>query len=675
MSSPLLWGPNNTSNNLQNQILLANGEVLSNNGPKNYIKGGFETGTTAGWSLFTTTLTTKIPTGTISAGASSLSFGVTSTAGNTLNGNYSLVVAAASSWTAGQGLISNTFTVDQEDKAKVLSFSFSYKNEFASSVSNFSGTSSNTLAVYIYDVTNAQWIQPAGVYNLIQNSGVGRATGTFQTSANGTDYQLAVLSINSTTGTGDVIFDSFFVGPQTTSVGPAIGSMKQFTASGTWTANAAYTGFYQRVGDFALLDYRIDVTGTPTSTTLYVNMPPGMTIDTSKQIGEAYFGQGTILSNGVNRYKAVGSIDGAANRILIAYENWVSTTNNPVSMNAAVTQNLPVVFKNTDVITMRISVPVVGWDTNTVQSADTDTRVVAASYSGTNDTSVAASATENIPFKTKQVDTHSAYNTSTATFTVPISGIYQINSQILVNDGASVVARTLSVVVDGAIKFSGSGDFGSASVSQTVVVSGQCELKAGSEIKVQYYNGYSGGAAAVSDSAGTYLTIQRLSGPAVVQASETVACSYGSSAGNSIAHASFRYLDFSTKILDTHNAVVGAGSGNNATATNTWRFVVPVSGTYQVNAGFGIVNGSTSANLDIFATICVNAVGAIRGTRSVYPTTTFSGAYNSIASSIVKVKAGDYISIAAYQANGDSATRNQEASETTNYINIVRVGN
>lgn len=172
MSSPLLWGPSNTSNNLQNQILLANGQLLSNNGPKNYIaNSNFENGQTTGWTTFLTTLTGKIPTGSLSLNPGTVSLSINT--GSTISGANSLVFSGDNSTINSYGFASDAFTIDKSDQAKVLSFKFNYKITNANV--NCSGTDSNTFAIYIRDVTNNAWIQPAGVYNIVQNSGIGTA--------------------------------------------------------------------------------------------------------------------------------------------------------------------------------------------------------------------------------------------------------------------------------------------------------------------------------------------------------------------------------------------------------------------------------------------------------------------------------------------------------------------
>src|SRR5206468_12794022 len=103
-------------------------------GSKNYLgtvnnvngNGNFELGSTSKWSLFNTTLTSLIPTGSITAGASSITtFGVVSS--GQLAGSYSLEPASSGVLTAGQGFISDAFTLDLEDRASVLAFSARYK--------------------------------------------------------------------------------------------------------------------------------------------------------------------------------------------------------------------------------------------------------------------------------------------------------------------------------------------------------------------------------------------------------------------------------------------------------------------------------------------------------------------------------------------------------------------
>lgn len=222
-------------------------------GAKNYIgtvngingNGDFELGSTAGFSLFSTTLTGVIPTGTVAAPTAGTSLGVTLSPSNLIAGKYSGVFSGGTSFSAGQGLITDAFTIDNEDQAKVLSFKFAYKAS-AGATFNFSGTSTNTFAVYVYDVTAGAWIQPAGAYNLVQGTGIGIAQGSFQTSAASTQYRLALICINPYASGATLYVDDFQVGPNiaTTGLIPKASNIVPITSvgSGTYTVPS---GVYQ----------------------------------------------------------------------------------------------------------------------------------------------------------------------------------------------------------------------------------------------------------------------------------------------------------------------------------------------------------------------------------------------------------------------------------------------
>lgn len=183
--------------------------------------GNFELASTMGWSLAKTSLSGSLyPTSLASAGTpfsstsggsavhGTLSFGTVSS--GQLDGLYSGSLADTAAGEAGDMIISDAFYIDNSDKSKILYFSFNYK-EVAGTL-NLSGTSANSFAVYIYDVTNAAWIQPVGVYNMVRGQGSGVCAGSFQTTSNSIRYQIAVVEINAVGGAFTAYFDDFFVG-------------------------------------------------------------------------------------------------------------------------------------------------------------------------------------------------------------------------------------------------------------------------------------------------------------------------------------------------------------------------------------------------------------------------------------------------------------------------------
>lgn len=217
-------------------------------GAKNYLggtaNGNFETNTTTGWSLFNTTMTGINPTGSISAGASDITT-FSTTATNPLAALYSLSVIATASLAPGQGFISDAFTIDREDRSSVLNFSFFYEVVSGSPIQ--AKNSTNTLAVWIYDVANSAWVQPIGVYDM---DGSGKITGSFQSAFNATQYRLAVLCANALATSVSLKFDDFTLGPASVNLaGSTIASVYRFSVDHAYTAGQPLN-FDQKILDY-----------------------------------------------------------------------------------------------------------------------------------------------------------------------------------------------------------------------------------------------------------------------------------------------------------------------------------------------------------------------------------------------------------------------------------------
>lgn len=226
------------SSGVETQIGSGSGGVKNYLGTVNNINGNgnFELGNTNGFSLFNTTLTSLVPTGSITAGAGSITT-FTATSTNKLAGNYSLSVGSSGAMTAGQGFISDAVTLDREDKGRVFSFKINYSVESGTVVQ--SATSANTFAVYAYDVTNSAWIQPAGVYSM---DGSGVISGNFQPPSTCGSLRLAVVCINATGGAVSLLFDDLSLSPNTSSssAGKAP-TVTKILANGTYTPPAGVT--------------------------------------------------------------------------------------------------------------------------------------------------------------------------------------------------------------------------------------------------------------------------------------------------------------------------------------------------------------------------------------------------------------------------------------------------
>jgi hypothetical protein len=629
-------------------------------GLKNYLttyknnpgNGDFETGDTTGWSRFTTTLSGVTPTGSITTTAPSIDTFLATTT-TPLAANYSLLIGASGSLGLGQGFISDAFTIDLEDRAKVLTFSFAYQT--VSGTMNFSGTSSNTWAVYIAQVnpttpnTVINWIQPAGVYNLVQSSGTGLATGTFQTTSTATTYRIAVVCINTATNI-NMEFDSFFVGPQISVNAPAVGdwqdagtttyttpSTKTSTGrfDGTWVTNTSYSGKFRRVGDSLQVQVYITLTGAPTTSPLRINIPSGLSIDTTKIANTTFmpiFGTGETGKSGTAYALRVFYFNSTT--VELTYQSALNGT------ESAVAQNAPVTYASGDTVMVTFQVPIAGWSSNTVASADTDTRVVAAKFEFL--TQPVTINTDIISVWTNVFDTHAAFTNSNGRYTAPVSGYYKITA----SGQRSAAGNSFSLVKNGA---TGNTLFAFAIA-----------------------NGLSSGSTIIQLNAGDYITfrcditatisaitvsVDRLSGPAVVQASETVVASYYNSLATFAASPTVP-INFNTAEFDSHNAVT--------TSTTAWKFTAPISGTYDVATYVYGQNPGTSVTFYLYKN------QASVGTATKVITYQNSGT-NSSGSCLIKLNAGDFIDMRPSVAR--TITGGALNTDNCSYIQIKRVGN
>ena len=630
-------------------------------GLKNYLttykgnagNGDFETGDTTGWSLFNTTLTSLIPTGSITAGAASIST-FQATATTPLAALYSLSVGSSGALAAGQGFISSPFTIDLEDQAKVLSFNFSY--QAVSGTMNFSGTSANTWAVYLHDGTN--WIQPAGVYNLVQSSGVGLATGTFQTTSSSTSYRIALICINATGGAVSMKFDDFFVGPQISVTAPAMSDWASNTTiapnnMGTLT-NAVYRT--RRIGD------TLEVMGTFTSGTVSstagnfasISLPTGLSIDSSKlpsNAGGTVVGSYFTGNTGTNfNIWYSGASTSSSNGLVLFYDGSdtskvyasVFQASNTLSKSVA-----NVIINSNTTQTFSFRVPIAGWSSNTVSSADTDTRVVAAKYSGS--VSATASTAAPVQWNTLQYDTHGAVTTGSGwKFTAPVSGIYRVNCTLNSTSGA----QALAVYKNGSITPTIIGD---VNTTQNLSGSGTIYLLSGEYIDIRPTTS----SFTVSANANFSISIERLSGPAVVQASELVTAQAATNTGT---YSNGNTVLFGTENWDSHGAY----------EPTTGIFTAPISGTYEVGVFLRSANFTPSAGNFYGVNICKNGttttyqVGGITANAAVSQTILIGG------SSQIKLNAGDTARITVSLSAGTLTLLNDAVN---NVLNIKRIGN
>lgn len=566
-------------------------------GTKNYITyGTFENNATTGWNKLTVGAvdsTTKAVSGSVTLSAAGITtFAATST--NPLAGSYSLSVGNASSaLTVGQGIISDAYTIDREDRAKVLSFKFYYEVTTGASNSNWSGTTSNTLAIWIYDTVNSAWIQPSGSFGMTQSSGVGICQGTFQTPSNMTSFRLALVCINAPSGALVVNLDDVTAGPQQAVVSPT-GPVGEIIATGSTTAPA---GFLYADGSAVSRTQYSDLFAVIGTT--YGAGDGSTTFNLPNLKGVFVRGAGSQTIGGISYSATLGGAQGdqmqGHKHNASDGPNWVGS-----AFNGSVVSGYSASVSTPTDKQMRTSSPIddgsngtprtgsetrpanvavayhIRYLSNLVYSSDTDTRVVAMkAYQASHHTLATGSATK-INFSTTTVDTVGAFDAANNRYSVKVSGTYRIYAKLLFDNSASG-SRTVQIFKNStriAEELHPATGYTYVSVSTIVDASAgdTFEIKGMQDSGGNLACGFDGG-----DQTQSAFEVERISGPSQIAASETVSARYSFSGTQTLTGGN-DIVDFATKDFDTHGAVTGNGSGING----TWKFTAPVSGQYEM---------------------------------------------------------------------------------------------
>jgi uncharacterized membrane protein len=658
MSSPILWGPNSISNSLQQQLLLSNGKLIADSGPYNLIPyAQFENGLTTGWGLGTATLTSNFPSGapTFGSGASG-NLTLSATSSNPILGAYSLSLASSAATTAGNFVASDQFSIPLEMQGKVISFKFAYNAAANASNGNFSGTSSNSFGVAFWDATNSAWIMPAGVFNLVQSSGVGIATGTVQPPTTCLAGRLVIYNANATSGAITMVYDDFYVGLQTTSIGPA---MSDWTNTLTFTPSAGFgtttnsSIWSRRDGDMMTVRGTFKM-GSLSAVDAYITLP--VSIDTTKITAVANVqpvGRLWRMLTASTNLPSVGTFlpiywDGTnANRVYIS-----SNTASFVFTGQTVNN----VFATNDVVGFEFQIPVSGWSSNTAQSADTSTRVIAAR--ATCSTATTISTATVIPFDAATYDLAGGFSglgTSSARYTAPVTGRYKVNVGFL-SASSTTAQRMYWEIFKNNVSYSIP-----ANCNKETTNSGRMGANGGDEITLNAgdfidIRGTCTGASTnlAADTSTTFITIELLSGPAVVQATDSVNCRYYASATS--LSGSLATINWTTKDYDSHNAM---SSGT---------YTVPAAGKYHVAAALAL-SGTFILNNTTIIEIQKNGTAVSNLTRYIAAAVTNDGVD---IEDTISCNAGDTIRIQVSNSGTGPAI---VSSNTRNFISIFRTGN
>jgi hypothetical protein len=659
-------------------------------GSKNYFQiadanPNFKQGVVAPWSACTITLSSGIPSGTPTLSATQMALSIDSVSPLVQSESlYNLKLTKSAAAASGQGFISGVLTIDAEDIAKVIKGSFSYK--VSSGTVDFTGGASQSLEIWVYNVSLGRWIQPIGYRGMNQSSGVGSVEFTFQSDSSGSQYRIAVITANASSTAYEVIFNSFFMGKQS----PSYGTVTTITDWSYYvpTYNSGFNTrsdpqwYYRRVGDKLEVKGGFALGGTgsfPNQPTLGTgnftfSIPSGLSVDTAKLPNNfsIFVPPSTYITNPGTVPVGIARLYDASVPSSVGYAQvvYVNTTTFSILANTAgnnvVSQTVPWTWATSDEVHVEFSVPIVGWSSTAIQlSSASDSRVVAAKFNTTqlrtiNNTAPAV-VFENVIF-----DTHGTYNSTTGVYTVPVSGYYKISgylrgSAIAVNGNYTGFILRVNGVLSASNTAPGiCGTRSSAANSYNPEATGSniFRLNAGDQIS---FGGFSDTASTTFNDGFTCISVEKVNGPSVVAATETVGCLYNTTSVQvGIPSGGFYYVVTvnKTKVFDTHNAF----------NTTTGTYTAPVSGLYQVSAGYAFVaNATGERKMYIASSEASFTADNMLGNAS---------APNMLSGSVlVPIRAGQTVAVGVFQSSGTTLNNDISIFLPMNYFSCVRVGN
>lgn len=538
-------------------------------GSKNYITyANFENNATTGWSLFNTTLTSSKPTGSISAGAASVTTFAAQSSGS-LAGSYSLETASSAAWSAGQGFITDAFSIDVEDRGKVmrLSLNFSITSGSSNVTANggAGGAITNTFTFWVYDVTNSLWTEMIGTYAMDRFSGALMAEVQLPTTC--TSARIAVLCTTVSAGAVTILWDDFTFGPREIARGSVVTNATDYSptlTNVTEGAGAAKDFEWHRVGQFMEIIGGITIgTGGSASGTIKLPMPSGYSIDFTA-IGSPVSGGG---------FARVGMADAYDTSTSNNYVGtvFVDNTNNAFYVRGDASSSdwgstVPFTWAVGDTLSVRIKVPIQGWSSNANISSDFGGRIIAASaYRNAALTTLAPNnSAVKVSLDSKTLANGHGYDTTNSfdiatnyRFDVPETGYYDVKAKIALAS-TNILNNNYQAVlyVNGVASAYGPYTRPAASNPVELGVSAVFYLTAGQYVELYVFGSGNNSVSNITASTGssvTYMDIVKIQSPQTLMGSEKVLARVHSSSTviNSTGNVD---IVFSTVSKDTHSA-------------------------------------------------------------------------------------------------------------------------
>lgn len=518
-------------------------------------------------------------TGTLSAGAAGFTQSSSTTA-EALEGRTSGKWAKAAANYQRQGFQSEVLQVDKELQGNVVKFEFSYNLTQVSGTLSLTGVvTTHDIKIAIYDITNSAWIQPSGHMSINSIGIAAIATGEFQLPITTAQVKMFIYQATTSTAAWSIVADSFMLGK--------VERVYGFSATDPADYVPTFVGFgtvtigemkWAKLGKY-LHGYGKIVLGTTTGVVASMTLPPGLTSATVNTQAVGY-----LIYGGTTAAPVKASILAIPNSNLLNF----GVIN--ASLSGAFGTSIGA---SGDVISVEFMLPINGWSSSTVVSSDASTSPVNARYSGTTAQALPAGYVRNIiRYQNKGYDSHDGYNPATGLYTVKVPGTYRIVGLFSISNPVASIDYYIGVNKNGTNFVGFLHPFGvSITLGYVLTLTTEIDCKAGDTLAVFESHGNVTAATLSADSQ-SFITISLNQGPSTIAASEKIYAKYTSTTGEAIASGTI--INYSTKVVDSHNAVT--------TGTGTWSFKAPRADWYTVSAMYKPALVATNVEYGLVAT-------------------------------------------------------------------------
>ncbi len=639
----------------QKGLELKDGSIIDNDGALNYVKNGHAEVNALGWATYADAAASRPVDGT--GGSPNITWARSTS--SPLSGDASFLFTKDAANRQGQG-VSYDITIDEKDKAEVLQISFDY--QIASGT--YSGGTPSTdsdLIVYVYRTTaTGRLIEPSVIK--LDGSVIGvnySYRGEFQADSDATGYRIIVHVATTSASAFTVKVDNVIVGPSKNVSGAITTPWVAYTPTVSPITGFATgpLGYWRRVGDSMeiVTTFRKNGSVGTGSADLTISLPSGYSMDTTK-----------ILSAGaglpVLGFGETFGILGASQydrHIPIGYS---SATTLAFAKPAAGVFYIGTEVAANSFFSLNAKVPILSWGATAVLGQDADTRVAAALLGQSAAQSIPnAFADTLVQFDTKTIDTHGATTTgASAKFTAPISGLYSIKAQVAYAAAGTGIRYVIRVRKNSSVINSYELDYtavgaGIISLPVNTLVS----LNSGETIDVVTAHTGAGSQSLSGGTAFNYVSVERMSGPSQIAATETVALSVAGTT-STVTSSQATVAPWTTVEVDTNGSF-------NAT-TGVW--TCPASGVYSISAQLRFGWASVTVGQAVLMSIYKNNTTDLAFNQETVDVSTKTFVVMNV-DRVVRLVAGDTIRI---QASNAATTPTINTSAAYGLLSIVRIG-